>query len=192
MIEVEVKLPIHDRIAVEMENALIEAGFVKSERYKETDVYFDNDEHQIRLGGEALRVRTVDRLNEQNEVVETEALITFKGKKMDQVSMTRQELETGVSDGMEALRIFDALGFHPVDPKVCKVRTHFSKGQMTACLDEVDGLGMFLELEVILDEDCAHEQALAKIGVMLRELGYTMEDTVRTSYLSMLMKMTQE
>ena len=48
-------------------------------------------------------------------------------------------------------------------------------------------VGDYLELEVIADSDEKKEQALEQIEEILQILGYSMQDTTRTSYLSMLL-----
>ena len=57
---------------------------------------------------------------------------------------------------------------------------------MTACVDQVKDLGDFLELEILIEEDENKENALQQIEIILWRLGYTLKDTTRTSYLSML------
>ena len=58
---------------------------------------------------------------------------------------------------------------------------------MTACLDQVENLGNFLELEVIVKNENLRERFLSQMREILQELGLSMDNTVRTSYLSMLM-----
>ena len=107
--------------------------------------------------------------------------------KLDQVSMTRQELETEVGDGETVRKILEHIGFCPVSA-VEKKRLYFNKNNMTACLDNVKGLGDYLELEILTDTEEKRTEALKQIEDVLEALGYSMEDTTRTSYLSMLMK----
>ena len=59
-------------------------------------------------------------------------------------------------------------------------------GRFTACLDHVEGLGDFLELEVIAEQESERKEILSKMEDLLAILGYHMSDTVQTSYLSML------
>lgn len=181
MIEVEIKLPVED--LKKIEGMLCKMDFVLSETIVETDTYFDNEAGQIRGNGEALRVRTI--ISEQTGSEDT--VITFKGKKLDQISMTRTELETNVGDGKTAEKLFCALGFHPVEPRVIKKRRSYIKENLRADLDEVKGLGEFLELEILAEEE-TQKEALLKIENVLRKLGFSMENTVRTSYLTMLQK----
>ena len=186
MIEVEIKLPIRTREAVE---AVLQAlGFTPSACFCEEDIYFDNASGQIRKNGEALRVRTITDLQTgQNETV-----ITFKGKKLDAVSMSRKELETGVADGEVCMQLLEALGFQAVRPKVKKTRQEYKRERMTACVDEVQDLGIFLELEMVISEEESREDALQEIDRVLQKLGYNLNDTMRTSYLSMLQRVEDD
>ena len=96
--------------------------------------------------------------------------------------MSRMELETEVSDAEVLKNILIHLDFSPV-ASVMKTRKYMKCGRFTACLDQVEGLGDFLELEVI-----AEQEILSKMEDLLAILGYHMSDTVQTSYLSMLPK----
>ena len=186
MIEVEIKLPLRrqekteerDRITV----VLCSMGFRKAARFRQRDTYFDNAAGEIRGGGKALRIRETEDL--MKGVVTAE--LNFKGPRMDQVSMTRQELETEVGQAETGRRILAALGFSPVLPEVVKERTEYRRKEITAALDRVEGLGDFLELEILADEETENGKVLQKLEELLGELGYQMGDTVTRSYLSML------
>lgn len=182
MIEVEVKLPVADLAGIRTE--LLKNGFKENAFIEERDTYFDNQHGDIRANGEALRVReTTDHLTGKKR-----AQINFKGKKLDTRTMTREELETGVEDGEICRNILQAIGYAPAAPEVVKDRTMLQKGNVTACLDKVHGLGEFLELEILADSEEQKDIALGRIENILNNLGYQISDTVRTSYLSMLHK----
>lgn len=179
MIEVEIKLPIG---SPEMaEQALLLMGFEEDTLLQETDIYFTSESRDIRKRGEALRVREVKDLNNGT----TKAVMTFKGPKLDEVSMTREELETEIASLDTGKRLFEAIGFRPVQPLV-KTRKVLRKGNMTACLDNVCDLGTFLELEYLAESEAERVPALHEMEHLLQELGCNMTDTTRTSYLSML------
>lgn len=180
MTEVEIKLPVPDR--QKLIEDLIGLGFKTGNTILETDVYFDSSEEEIRKNGEALRIRRIQNL----ETGELCSVITFKGKKLDQVSMARQELEAGISDAETVLQILTAIGFSPIRPKVVKKRQQYHWNRMAACVDQVQDLGDFLELEIVIGEEERKAQALEKIEEILYKLGFQMSDTTRTSYLSML------
>lgn len=182
MIEVEVKLPVPDPDG--MKTRILEAGFKEKHFIEEHDVYFDNAAGNIRANGEALRVReTTDRLTGKKQ-----AQINYKGKKLDTQTMTRRELETGVEDGAVCREILQAIGYAPVEPEVVKVRAMLQKDFITACLDDVQGLGSFLELEILVESEEKKDAALDQIEGILNHFGYQISDTVQTSYLSMLQR----
>lgn len=180
-IEVEIKVKIQNRKQVM--DSLKKIGFMENRCVVETDIYYTSTHHDFAALGEALRIRTVKDPESPKET----SVITYKGAKLDQVSMTRQELETEVGDGETVRKILEHIGFCPVSP-VEKKRLYLNKDNMTACLDNVKGLGDYLELEILTDTEEKRTEALKQIEDVLEALGYSMEDTTRTSYLSMLMK----
>ena len=60
MIEVELKVLVNDR--KQLNDKLLKLGFVKEDRVKETDTYFDNQINQIKDSDGALRVRSCENL----------------------------------------------------------------------------------------------------------------------------------
>lgn len=186
MIEIEVKLRIKD-VAV-LEKKLLEQGYKLIETLRETDTYFDGGINGIKKSGQALRVRRTFNCVTGKE----QSAITFKGEKIDAVSMARLELETVVESGEVAERILCALGFYPVQPIVVKIRKILRNGDICACLDDVQGLGTFLELEIMAESEEARPAALERIAGILNNIGYTMDDTTRMSYLSQLQEQAEE
>ena len=183
MIEIEVKLKIED--PAYLEKCLLERGYILIETLRETDTYFDGGINGIEKSGQALRVRrTVDC-----STGKVHSSITFKGEKLDKVSMARLELETVVESGETAERILCALGFFPVKPTVIKNRKILKYKDISACIDEVEGLGTFLELEIMAESEEVRPEVLDRIEKILKSIGYTMADTTRASYLSQLQKL---
>lgn len=185
MIEVEIKLPLHRKAATERD--LISLGFIPGHLIRESDTYFTSDFHDFMKRDEALRIRESENMTTR----ESNAVLTFKGPKLDAISMTRKELETGVEDPAICRDILLSLGYQMLAP-VNKLRQYYTKEQMHACVDQVEGLGSFLELEILVpaeegNEDTAREEALHQIEDILEQLGYSMAETTRFSYLSMLL-----
>mgnify|MGYP002797766172 FL=1 len=178
--EIEIKIPIEDPERI-MKSLMIR-GFQKYQKVIEEDMYYNSEYHDVRKHDEALRIRkSRDLLTGK-----TRAQINFKGKKMDQISMSRREYETGIEDPDCMEKILGAIGFTQV-AGVKKTRNYLRREEMTACLDQVDNLGNFLELEVIVRKENLREKCLVQMREILQELGLSMDNTVRTSYLSMLM-----
>lgn len=203
MIEVEIKLRIKNKSQIK--EKLIELGFLEYETLTETDTYFDTKNGDIRLSDQALRIReTINHTTKTSSVT-----LNFKGKKLDNISVTRPEFETTVSNGESMFEILKSLGYHPVEPKVIKLRqelklspentcsdptdscidsVNIASGSINACIDSVTGLGDFLELESVIENDADKDGELAKLSNILSILGYSMDDTTTTSYLSALQK----
>lgn len=180
-IEVEIKLKISDRD--KLIEDLYDTGFRQGNLVSESDIYYTSRHHDFEKLDEALRIRSTRNLS----TGEKSSVITFKGAKTDSRSMTRKELETEVGDPQTAREILESIGFTPV-PAVEKERQHFHKQGITACVDRVKNLGDYLELEKIVSTEAEKTEALRELEEVLQSLDYSMEDTIRTSYLSMLMK----
>lgn len=152
-IEVEIKVKIQNR--KQIMDSLKKIGFLENRCVVETDIYYTSTHHNFAALGEALRIRTVKDPESPKET----SVITYKGAKLDQVSMTRQELETEVGDGETVRKILEHIGFCPVSP-VEKKRLYLNKDNMTACLKYQ---GMY-DAEVILDDDLLHRAGNASYG----------------------------
>lgn len=179
MIEVEIKIKVKDGVL--LEDKLLKTGFFKGDLVREFDIYFDNPVHQIKDSDSALRIRSCENLTLNQE----KHFMTYKGPKMDMVSMTRKESEMQIDDAQTGKDILMSLGYCLVYP-VVKTRQYYHLDQITACLDQVDGLGEFLELEVIVAKEEEKQKALDSLLSLVQELGCNPEEMVRTSYLSML------
>lgn len=185
MIEVEIKLPVCSRQSTEQK--LVGLGFEEGHLVKESDIYFTSDARDFKKTDEALRIRRCENLT----TGESAAVLTYKGAKIDKISMTRKELETGIEDADVCREILSSIGFRPFFP-VNKCRQYYHYDHITACLDVVDNLGDFLELEVLVEEEKEREEALQQIEEILEKMGRSMAETIRTSYLSMLQQKNHE
>ena len=122
--------------------------------------------------------------------------ITYKGPKLDPNTKTRREMElslpfakTSVAESVAQLRaILEALGFRSV-AKVDKTRhtaeLEFAGKTLEVCLDQLQGIGSFLEIECVCEEpdvDSAREAVLE----LSRRL--TIGPSIRASYLEMWLK----
>ena len=181
MIEVEVKLPLFRRSATEIK--LQNLGFVPGDLIREYDMYYNGTSHDFMKTDEALRIRHSDNLTG----LTSRSVLTYKGPKIDTVSMTRKELETEVGSPEDSDAILRSLGYTPYFP-VSKLRQYYGKDGVTACVDQVEGLGSFLELEILVDNETQREQALKKIETILHDLDLSLSESTTLSYLCMLLK----
>ncbi|MCQ2532529.1 MAG: class IV adenylate cyclase [Saccharofermentans sp.] len=187
MVEVEIKLKVDSADLIEKK--LVELGFKKGQTLQEIDYYYNGVDRDFRESGEALRLRLTESLDGSAIVADRpgEPLIqmTYKGPKLDKVSMSRVEHQVNIDDFETMQSILSSLGYKPVMP-VIKLRRELFSEEMTACVDTVDGLGDYLELEIIVDEENQREDALNKIADVLNKMEYSISDTTTISYLSML------
>ena len=183
MIEVEVKVSINNIDLCVSE--FLDKGFSREAYVEEIDTYYTSEFRDFRVTDEALRVR------ESKDLItgKGEAYITYKGKKLDNVSMSRLEHETKVGNGAIIKQILESIGFKPVPP-VEKVRIELRRGNISACIDDVKGLGGFLELEILVQKEEQREEALTEIERTLKQLGLEMSNSITQSYLSMLEKIS--
>ncbi len=181
MIEVEIKLPVFKRSMTERE--LKRIGFEPGDLIRESDLYYTSSFHDFMKTDEALRIRTATNLTKQTET----SFLTYKGKKLDQISMTRKELEIQVSDPDIMSEILHSLGYQHLFP-VNKLRQHYHRDQITACVDQVEKLGSFLEFEILVNDPEDHNAALEELKKILKSIGEDFSSTTTRSYLSMLMQ----
>lgn len=181
--EIEIKVPIENM--EDMMERLLEQEFRKIGSVREEDTYYNSEYYDVKSRDEALRIRRSLDLESGKHT----AQINFKGKKIDRVSMSRREYETEIEDPERMNEILTAVGFLPA-AAVRKMRIYLSRREMTACLDQVEGLGDFLELEVIIKEENLRSRYLAEMEELLGKLGLSSADTVRTSYLGLLAEKT--
>lgn len=173
MIEVEVKVRVdHSKIRP----VLSEMGVSKVGVEEQSDVYFAAPYRNFARTDEALRIRSLGG----------QAVLTYKGPKLDKVSKTRVEIETPV-DGTAAAKIFHALGFLEAGA-VRKKREIFRAGDITVCLDTIEGLGEFLEVEIDVGNEKYLESSRAQLFKFLSQFGLSEKDSIRTSYLEMLLE----
>lgn len=179
MIEVEIKLPVHRRASIE--HGLCGLGFQPGHLVRESDIYFTSPFHDFMHSDEALRIRKSEDYSSASSV----SHLTYKGPKLDAVSSARKELETKIGDPDVCREILLSLGYKELAP-VRKLRQYYHRDCMTACVDQVEGLGSFLELEIIVETEDDRPAALKEIEDLLHDLDCRMEDTTRYSYLYML------
>jgi len=202
MFEVEVKLRAsHDAVRP----ALAEADAVFVERVTQVDTYYDAPHRDFAETDEALRLRRetresdvegeLDRRSDDDAAQADQGAattkLTYKGPLVDADSKTREEHETGVDDGDTAAAIFDGLGFEPA-AVVEKHRTFYELDGYTVTLDQVAGLGEFVEVEA--ETEASDDVASVREGAfdVLRTLGLDPTDQIRTSYLGMLLEADAE
>ena len=181
--EVEMKFPVGDMAAVE--SRLVEWGAVVSEPQGEVDVYFAHPARDFAKTDEALRIRRKGQSN----------FVTYKGPKIDPTTKTRHEIDLPLPPGEETAQawtgLLGALGFYVVgEVRKSRRKAHvqWQDRSVEVSLDEVEGLGAFVELELVVEES---ELRAAKdcIASLAKMMGFGQSE--RRSYLELLRTMVR-
>lgn len=173
MIEVEVKA----HTDLDYTRELLEeqgARFVETEHH--FDSYYNAPHRDFAHTDEALRIRSRNG----------KAFLTYKGKKMDSISKTREEFETPVDP--ESMRnILLSLGFREYGV-VKKARDVYKLDDFVIALDSVEKLGEFIEVELGAESETDIKQNTKRIFEFLDKLGIGKEESIRKSYLELMME----
>ena len=183
--EVEVKVAVDDKRV--MRKKLIESGAEVLNSEVQIDIYFDHPCRTFVETDEAVRIRTRSPLEDEGpSTSHVPKELTYKGPKIDKTTKTRIEYSVGIDDADQLTSILESLGFTPI-AKITKRRTFFELRGITITIDDVEGVGLFLELESIAHQKKEMESAKRVIFELLDELGIDAKQTIRDSYLEMYM-----
>ncbi len=178
--EVELKFPVPDLSA--FAKRLIDLAIPISPAQEEIDLYLAHPARDFARTDEALRLRRKGAAN----------YITYKGPKIDATTKTRREIELPLAPGPESLTswtaLLEAVGFRPageVRKSRRKAQIPWQGSQVEASLDEVVGLGTFVEFELVAEQS-AVDAARACIQSLAQSFGLTQGQ--RRSYLELLLE----
>ncbi|MES2437106.1 MAG: class IV adenylate cyclase [Patescibacteria group bacterium] len=164
--EIEVKAKVGD--FERLKEGLIALGCTLSEPVTQEDTIFINYDRpfiQFSPGDSFLRIR------------KAKGQIIFTYKKGEELSSIEREII--VNDASQLQDIITFLGFRP-EVQVKKTRQKTNYLDYEICLDEVEGLGSFVEVEKITDEDSNKVQD--ELFEFLQTMGVKKEDRVLNGY----------
>ena len=150
MIEVESKFKISSDITRNELLAILKDQLITpiSSRRQIDTVFLLPEQVDVPIvpGSKIMRVRDV--LNPETDELQR-SLMTLKVE--GQAKLASDEYEFAVDDGNVARQMLTALGWQEV-VTVDKVRLESKTEDYTICIDEVAGLGLFIELEVLTED----------------------------------------
>ena len=170
MFEVEIKAQCLDKNS--LVEKIVSLGALHIETREEVDIYFNHPQKNFGQTDEALRLRRSGN----------KTCLTYKGPKVSDKSKARLEEESGVENFDSMKKIFLMLGFIE-SGKVVKQRSVYNYNDIEICIDTVENLGDFVELET--KNNCIQE-AEEKLFLMANSFGLTA--FIRKSYLEMLLE----
>jgi adenylate cyclase class 2 len=178
--EVEQKFQVAD--AGQLIQRVVAAGGQFADAIEQVDRYFAHPSRDFAKTDEAVRIRSVGERN----------CVTYKGPKIDALTKTRREIEVGIESGTGAAddfaELLAALGFRAV----ATVRKQRRCAEIVCdgvaielALDDVDGVGTYVELETIAEEGQLDERREQVVALAERlELG----ESERRGYLELLLE----
>lgn len=141
--EIEVKAKIDNFETVK--NKLLKLGCVFSDSIRQEDevfVNFDGDFTQLKLGNNFLRIR------KENKSGNSRTLFTLKQPQSNELDCIEKEVE--ISDSEQFKDTLILMGYHSaISVHKNRVKTKYNGTEI--CLDDVDSLGSFIEVEKIVE-----------------------------------------
>jgi adenylate cyclase class 2 len=182
MIEIEKKFQVKNFDAIRKELASGDFDVMQDLPPKvQSDEYFNHRQLRFELQDIALRIRQVDE----------DYVLTFKGPNRDANTKIRTEVEVEFSkdDADKMSQMFLGMGMHSV-AKVCKQRDtiviRWQGANVEVCLDAVQEVGYFVELEIVAENDDDVPAAIEKLETLATK--FDLADSITTSYLELLLQ----
>jgi adenylate cyclase class 2 len=178
--EVELKFPLADK--QQLLAALAELGALPQAELSQCDRYFAHPVRDFGETNEAFRIRQSG----------DKTRLTYKGPLLDKATKTRREVELSLADGKKTAedmtQMLNLLGFKEVRA-VKKTRTPYhltwQDREMEVTLDDVEGLGWYLEIETLAEEA---DRIQAQDAILSLAKHWNLENPERRSYLTMLLE----
>ena len=168
--ERKMEMEIKARAPEGVESRIKELGASFDRAVKQRDIYFNHPCRDFGVTDEALRIRYEDG----------RAYMTYKGPKIGEKGKVREELEFAVEDGEKAESLLEKSGFVRYG-EVSKTRRIYLLDSVSICVDSVEGLGTFVEVEILGENE---PEAIGVLEDIRKKLGLR---SIRESYLEMLM-----
>lgn len=171
--EVEVKAEVD----VDLSGRIVDAGGKFLREVLQEDIYFKHPCRDFAERDEALRLRREGR----------RYTLTFKGRRVGTETKMREEIEVDVKDLDGAITLLERLGFEKAFSIRKRRREYLLEGVLVS-LDDVEGLGMFVEIEALMKDGSPEEVGglKEKLFKLSERLGIDRERLTTESYLEML------
>lgn len=178
MREIEVKLRVEN--LSQLESNLKEKGCVLSAQINQHDTVYSrggtSEWESAKEGDIILRIRNQD------------GKIEFNLKQQKSSELDNLEYETEVENAESLHKILITLGWHP-EVEVKKIRRKGKFGEYEICLDEVEELGSFVELEKLTNEEADPTKVQEELLEVVESLGISRSDLEVRGYDTMIFQL---
>ena len=117
--------------------------------------------------------------------------MTYKGKKIDKTTKTREEIEVKLNETEKMKNLLNLLGFREVFTVIKERELYDFKFQDTRIEALIDYLPIleqyFIEVEILAETINKVEKAKDTLFQFLEIIGFKREESIRTSYLELVM-----
>ncbi len=191
MIEVEIKVKISDPNLIRKKFDI--NGLYKLSLHHE-DNYFNMPSglRDFKQTDEALRLRKSIEYNRDNNQIAQKInyFITYKGKKIDKTTKTREETEVKINEIEDMKNLLKVLGFREVFTVIKERELYdfkFKNTRIEALIDYIPILEQhFVEVEVITESYEDVEKSKELLFKFLSNFGIKKQESIRKSYLELI------
>ncbi|MHA1626495.1 MAG: class IV adenylate cyclase [Candidatus Asgardarchaeia archaeon] len=176
MYEIEVKIKLDEEEILRIKKSIEKLGFKKIYEGFHHDFYFKHPCRDFKKRDEALRVRILN---------DDRCVVSYKGPRMrgDEFKV-REEINTYADVNVKELLM--KLGFTQI-AELKKFREVYKKEGVSLSIDDVEGLGRYIEIETLTKESDFRDPR-EKINDLIEKLGLKRKNIIRKTYLEMVLK----
>lgn len=166
-IEIKARVEYPEKIKKALENRGMQLG----EEKRQHDVVFcAPGQKEYQKDSLWLRIRTE---NEQKTIL---TLKKDTGRKLDSI-----EHEVEVSDAQELEAMLRLMGYE-LFSDIRKTRQNAHAGKIEVCFDQIDGLGTYLEAEILMDDEVNSQSVVDELWAFFESLGFSRADEETVGY----------
>lgn len=169
--EIEIRAAINN--LTEIESKILEKGAILFKEKQQEDVYFGEMCLYEKIGYSfMMRVR-----DEEGNI-----FLTYKGARTNKDGEW-EEYEFPVENKLSAVEMLKSMGLEKI-VQISKKRKEYKFGDFSICLDNIEELGNFIEIEYLSSDADEGKRRLMKLA---RDFNIGDEDIIQKGYITMLL-----
>ena len=198
MIEVEIKVKISDPNLIQKKFEEFDGVYKISLNHEDTYFNMPKGLRDFKQTDEALRLRKSIEFNRDNKTQTQKAnyFITYKGKKIDKTTKTREEIEVKINEIEDMKNLLKLLGFREVFTVVKERELYdfkFKDSRIEALIDYIPILEQhFVEVELMTESDEDIKKSKKILFQLLEKFGINEGESIRKSYLELIAEKLNE
>ncbi len=192
MIEVEIKVKISDPNVIRKKFEDFNGVYKLSLQHEDTYFNMPKGLRDFKATDEALRLRKSIEFNREDKMMAQKSnyFITYKGKKIDKSTKTREEIEVKINEIEDMKNLLKLLGFREVFTIVKERELYdfkFKDTRIEALIDYIPILEQhFVEVELITESYENVDENKEILFQFLENFGIKKHESVRKSYLELI------